>query len=35
MASEKYDGLMADMKGAMKAHDMTAVNTIFVGAALP
>lgn len=28
MASEKYDGLMADMKGAMKAHDMTAVNTI-------
>ena len=28
MASEMYDRLMADMKSAMKAHDMKAVNAI-------
>ena len=28
MASEMYDKLMADMKSAMKAHDMKAVNAI-------
>lgn len=28
MATQLYDTLMADMKAAMKSHDMTAVNTL-------